>query len=165
MNPFLHALGRPLRPALLRLPVRELPATGRHRKFRRARHRASATPYPPTRANPSRPAHSAHRVPAQRSPYSREQTVPLDGDGSALSRPYLPAAADRAPEADPLQPPLPEAAGRTRPPRRTAAGRAVRRGRVLWVATAGLDLDTRAHHTRTARSAPNARTALAGGVR
>ncbi|WP_344633384.1 hypothetical protein [Streptomyces glaucosporus] len=71
----------------------------------------------------------AVRSPARRSPYSSEQTRPLRGEETALVRPYW-----------------------------TAHERAVRRRRrrVLWLATVGLDLDTRNIH---------ARPATAGGAR
>ena len=117
-----RALGWAWSPALVRLAARVFPATGRHR--------GNPVPTPAHRAGSARPALSgedpAVRIPAQRSPYSREQAEPLNGADSALVRPYW-----------------------------TAHERAVRRRRrrVLWLATMGLDLDTRDIH------------ALAGGAR
>ena len=117
-----RALDRAYSPVLARLIVRVFPATGRHR--------GGPEPTPAHRAGSARPALSgedpAVRIPAQRSPYSREQAAPLNGADSALVRPYW-----------------------------TAHERAVRRRRrrVLWLATMGLDLDTRDIH------------ALAGGAR
>jgi len=110
-----RALGWAWSPALVRLVARVLPATGRHR--------GNPVPTPAHRVGSARlvPGDAAPdvRIPAQRSPYSREQAGPLDGADSALVRPYW-----------------------------TAHERAVRRRRrrVLWLATMGLDLDTRDIH-------------------
>ena len=121
-----RALGWAWSPVLARLIVRMLPATGRHRKAHPPKHRETTARPLPTGGSPRRPDRPAARVPAQRSPYSREQAAPLNGADSALVRPYW-----------------------------TAHERAVRRRRrrVLWLATMGLDLDTRDIH------------ALAGGAR
>ncbi len=112
-----RALGRACRPILALLLARLFPATGRHRKS-------------PPLTSDVRPAPAAAgpivRLPAWRSSYSSEQTRPLNGEETALVRPYW-AAHERA-------------------VRR-------RRRRVLWLATVGLDLDTRDIH------------AMAGGAR
>ncbi|WP_307792378.1 hypothetical protein [Streptomyces verrucosisporus] len=108
-----RALGRARRPVLVLLLARLLPASGRHRR--------NPTPTPvPAPLHRTGPA----RIPAPRSPYSREQARPLDGADSALVRPYWAAHERTAHE---------QAARR-------------RRRRVLWLATMGLDLDTRNIH-------------------
>ncbi|WP_410536939.1 hypothetical protein [Streptomyces sp. KL2] len=111
-----RALGRARRPVLATLLARLLPASGRHRRTpvpapARLRRTGSARPAPTG-------ARAVGRIPAPRSPYSREQARPLDGADSALVRPYW-AAHERV---------------------------ARRRRRVLWLATMGLDLDTRNIH-------------------
>ncbi|SEQ66331.1 hypothetical protein [Streptomyces radiopugnans] len=116
-----RALGRARRPVLATLLARLLPASGRHRRIpvpapARLRRTGSARPAPTG-------ARAVGRIPAPRSPYSREQARPLDGADSALVRPYW-AAHERA----------------------TREWVARRRRRVLWLATMGLDLDTRNIH-------------------
>lgn len=61
------------------------------------------------------------RIPAQRSPYSTEQTAVLDGAASPLPRPYLWV-------------PVAEQTARWQ------------RRQVLWLATVGVDLDRRNIH-------------------
>ncbi|MFP8962058.1 hypothetical protein ACLIYP_16095 [Streptomyces nanhaiensis] len=120
------ALGRARRPVLATLLARLLPAGGRHRRT------PVPAPAPPRRTGSARPAptgaRAVGRIPAPRSPYSREQVRPLDGADSALVRPYW-AAHERAAH---------ERAVHERATRR--------RRRVLWLATMGLDLDTRNIH-------------------
>ncbi|MFP8886068.1 MULTISPECIES: hypothetical protein [Streptomyces] len=117
-----RALGRARRPVLAALLARLLPASGRHRRT------PVQAPAPLRRTASARPAptgaSAVARIPAPRSPYSREQARPLDGADSALVRPYWAAH------------------------ERTAHERAARRRRrrVLWLATMGLDLDTRNIH-------------------
>jgi hypothetical protein len=109
-----RAFGRARCPVLVLLLARLLPASGRHRR--------DAAPAPLRRTGSARPAptgaRAIGRIPAPRSPYSREQARPLDGADSALVRPYW-AAHERVVR---------------------------RRRRVLWLAAMGLDLDTRNIH-------------------
>jgi hypothetical protein len=150
-NSIARALGWALRPALLWLLIRVLPASGRHRRPQRPKRRATTPCTPPTRGNAPKTTRPAPRIPAQRSPYSRDLVTLLPVDGLPLARPYLP----------PLSPAPRRAEATARPPalrvhpywiaRERAAQR--RRRRVLWLATVGVDLDTRnihAHHMRAA---------------
>ncbi|MET9932930.1 MULTISPECIES: hypothetical protein [unclassified Streptomyces] len=106
-NPIARVLGRAWIPVLLWLLMLTLPPTGRHR---------------PTRTTHRRPAAPRHRAPvASRSPYAREQAMPLDGARSPLTRPYLATATSRAAQR--------------------------RRRRALWLATVGVDVDHRNIHT------------------
>ncbi|WP_328944120.1 hypothetical protein OG259_23925 [Streptomyces sp. NBC_00250] len=109
-NPIARVLGRAWIPLLLWLLMLTLPPTGRHR------------PRPVTHRHPAAPR---HRVPTRRSPYAREQAMPLDGARSPLERPYL------------------------APP--SARGAQRRRRRALWLATVGVDVDQRNIHAGTAR--------------
>ncbi|MGY1455280.1 hypothetical protein [Streptomyces sp. SS8] len=114
-----RALGRARCPVLVLLLARLLPASGRHRRI--------PAPAPLRRTVAARPAptgaRAVARIPVPRSPYSREQARPPAGADSALVRPYRAAH---------------EHAARERVARR--------RRRVLWLATMGLDLDTRNIH-------------------
>lgn len=79
--------------ALLPLLCRVLPATGRRRQATSERDRTLVT-----RSNVESHVLQAARVRAQlRSPYSTDKGA-LDGSASRLSRPYLPALDDWAPE-------------------------------------------------------------------
>ncbi|MFE6458268.1 hypothetical protein ACFVP0_12485 [Streptomyces cinereoruber] len=104
-NPIARVLGRVWIPVLLWLLMLTLPPTGRHC---------------PVRTTHRRPSPPRHRAPAPRSPYTREQTMPLDGARSPLTRPYLATATSRAAQR--------------------------RRRRALWLATVGVDVDQRNIH-------------------
>ncbi|MFJ5939139.1 hypothetical protein [Streptomyces sp. NPDC093071] len=110
-NPIARVLGRAWIPVLLWLLMLTLPPTGRHRPVRTAHRRPAAPP--------------RHRAPAPRSPYAREQLMPLDGPRSPLARPYLATATARAAQR--------------------------RRRRALWLATVGVDVDHRNIHERCSR--------------
>ncbi|MFF6871921.1 hypothetical protein ACIPQA_10765 [Streptomyces sp. NPDC090109] len=110
-NPIARVLGRAWIPVLLWLLMLTLPPTGRHRPVRTAHRRPAAPP--------------RHRAPAPRSPYAREQLMPLDGARSPLARPYLATATARAAQR--------------------------RRRRALWLATVGVDVDHRNIHERCSR--------------
>ncbi|MFE0772080.1 hypothetical protein [Streptomyces sp. NPDC058861] len=110
-NPIARVLGRAWIPVLLWLLMLTLPATGRHRPTRTTHRRPAAQP--------------RHRALAPRSPYAREQTMPLDGARSPLARPYLATATSRA------------------------AQRRCRRA--LWPATVGVDVDQRNIHAGCSR--------------
>ncbi|WP_432125972.1 hypothetical protein [Streptomyces sp. bgisy082] len=110
-NPIARVLGRAWIPVLLWLLMLTLPATGRHRPVRAAHRRPASPP--------------RHRAPAPRSPYAREQTMPLDGARSPLARPYLAASTSRAAQR--------------------------RRRRALWLATVGVDVDHRNIHAGCSR--------------
>ncbi|MFF5453014.1 hypothetical protein ACFY40_17460 [Streptomyces sp. NPDC012950] len=106
-NPIARVLGRAWIPVLLWLLMLTLPPTGRHRPVRTTHRRPAAPP--------------RHRAPAApRSPYAREQAMPLDGARSPLARPYLGTATARAAQR--------------------------RRRRALWLATVGVDVDQRNIH-------------------
>lgn len=128
-----------------------LPATGKRRQETPEPNRTLVTSKNAARDTQDH-AHPATRVPAQRrSPYSTDRGA-LDGSASRLSRPYLPALDDQAPEAVAV----PRTA-RVRP-YWTARERVLRwrRRRVLVLAAHfRLDLDTRNIHT----------IPVAGGVR
>lgn len=153
-NTIAGALDWALCAVLLWLLIRALPATGMHRKSQRPKHRATSNRSPLTSGNQNDPARPAVRIPSPRSPYSQDR-APLDGGESPLSRPYLPRLADTAPEVA-SQP----GAARVRP-YWTDRSRAVqrRRRRVLWLATVGVDIDTRNIH------AHNVGAVTVGGVR
>ncbi|MFC8791862.1 hypothetical protein [Streptomyces cinereoruber] len=110
-NPIARVLGRVWIPVLLRLLMLTLPPTGRHRPVRTTHRRPASPP--------------RHRAPAPRSPYAREQAMPLDGARSPLIRPYLATATSRAAQR--------------------------RRRRALWLATVGVDVDQRNIHAGCAR--------------
>ncbi|MFB6838240.1 hypothetical protein [Streptomyces sp. NPDC056361] len=109
-NPIARALGRAWIPLLLWLLMLALPPTGRHR------------PRPPA---PPAAAPRRHRAPARRSPYAREQAMPLDGARSPLVRPYLAGPCTRSAQR--------------------------RHRRTLWLATVGLDVDHRNIHAGSTR--------------
>ncbi|MFJ5832443.1 hypothetical protein [Streptomyces sp. NPDC093089] len=111
-NPIARALGRAWIPLLLWLLMLTLPPTGRHRPRPR--------PTAPPAAAPRR-----HRAPTRRSPYAREQVMPLDGSRSPLVRPYLSGPGARSAQR--------------------------KRRRTLWLATVGLDVDHRDIHAGSAR--------------
>ncbi|MEU4064292.1 hypothetical protein AB0F25_18065 [Streptomyces wedmorensis] len=108
-NPIARELSRAWIPLLLWLLMLTLPPTGRHR------------PRPVTHPRPAPPVTAPrHRAPARRSPYAREQAMPLDGSRSPLARPYLSGPGTRAAQR--------------------------KRRRTLWLATVGLDVDHRDIH-------------------
>ncbi len=119
--------------------TRLIPPTGTRRKP------PTKMPTVVTSTNAGDPAGPAVRVPAvRRSPYSTDR-APLDGSASWLSRPYLPALMDPAPETKTVAAPR---TARVRPygEARARAVRLRRRAVTVLAADFGINVDTRDIH-------------------